>query len=72
MTETLEFLARHGYGVLFVWILAEQVGIPIPAVPVLLAAGALTAASGAAPPFVLKVARGGCASSRVPRGDGVR
>jgi len=38
---TLRFLVEHGYLVLFVWVLAEQVGVPIPAVPVLLGAGAL-------------------------------
>jgi membrane protein DedA with SNARE-associated domain len=39
--ETLEFLQRHGYWVLFVWVLAEQLGIPVPSVPILLAMGAL-------------------------------
>lgn len=41
MNETLQFLVRHGYAVTFAWVLAEQLGLPIPAVPVLLAAGAL-------------------------------
>jgi len=41
MNETMEFLVRHGYTVLFVWVLGEQIGLPIPAVPVLMAAGAL-------------------------------
>ena len=41
MNESLAFLIRHGYAVVFGWVLAEQVGLPIPAVPVLLAAGAL-------------------------------
>jgi membrane protein DedA with SNARE-associated domain len=39
--QTLEFLIRHGYAVLFVWVFAEQVGVPLPATPLLLAAGAL-------------------------------
>jgi membrane protein DedA with SNARE-associated domain len=39
--EVLEFLARHGYVVLGVSVLAEQLGVPIPSVPVLLAAGAI-------------------------------
>jgi membrane protein DedA with SNARE-associated domain len=39
--ETFEFLIRHGYSVLFVWVFAEQVGVPLPATPLLLAAGAL-------------------------------
>jgi len=41
MNETLQFLIRHGYSVTFFWVLAEQIGLPIPALPVLLAAGAL-------------------------------
>lgn len=39
--QTLEFLIRHGYAVLFVWVFAEQVGVPLPATPLLLASGAL-------------------------------
>ena len=42
MEETLQFLARHGLVVLFLFVLAEQVGLPLPAIPVLLAVGALS------------------------------
>ena len=41
MHETMEFLGRHGYWVLFVWVLVEQLGAPVPSVPMLLAMGAL-------------------------------
>jgi membrane protein DedA with SNARE-associated domain len=41
MNESLAFLVRHGYTVLLVWVLAEQLGLPLPALPLLLAAGAL-------------------------------
>jgi membrane protein DedA with SNARE-associated domain len=41
MIETLQFLVEHGYSVLFVVVLAEQMGLPLPAAPLLLAAGAL-------------------------------
>ena len=44
MDETIQFLLRHGYSVLFVWVLAEQIGLPLPAIPILLAAGALAGA----------------------------
>src|SRR5262245_28879006 len=37
----LAFLVRHRYAVLFVAVLAEQLGLPVPAAPFLLAAGAL-------------------------------
>jgi membrane protein DedA with SNARE-associated domain len=41
MHRTLEFLLHHGYAVLLGWVFLEQVGLPIPAMPLLLAAGAL-------------------------------
>lgn len=41
MEETFQFLIRHGYSVLFFWVLGEQLGLPLPATPLLLAAGAL-------------------------------
>ena len=36
-------LLTYGYLLLFVWVLVEQLGVPLPATPVLLAAGALSA-----------------------------
>jgi membrane protein DedA with SNARE-associated domain len=44
MNEVFAFLLRHGYTVLFVWVFAEQLGLPVPAIPILLAAGALAGA----------------------------
>jgi membrane protein DedA with SNARE-associated domain len=44
MNRILEFLVQHGYAVLFAWVFAEQIGLPIPAVPILLASGALAGA----------------------------
>jgi membrane protein DedA with SNARE-associated domain len=41
--QTLRFLAAHGYLLLFVVGFVEQIGLPFPALPVLLAAGALIA-----------------------------
>ncbi len=41
MTETIQFLIRNGYTVIFLFVLVEQVGVPLPAIPLLLAAGAL-------------------------------
>lgn len=41
MTSTLEFLVRHGYAVLLGWVFAEQIGFPIPSMPLMFAAGAL-------------------------------
>jgi len=41
MNQVLEFFSHHGYAVLFAWVLAEQIGLPLPAAPALLAAGAV-------------------------------
>ncbi len=41
MSGIVEFLVRHGYLLLFAWVLAEQLGLPLPSAPLLLAAGAL-------------------------------
>ncbi|HZF05072.1 MAG TPA: VTT domain-containing protein [Patescibacteria group bacterium] len=41
MDGAIDVLVRYGYLVVFGWVFAEQIGLPIPAAPVLLAAGAL-------------------------------
>jgi membrane protein DedA with SNARE-associated domain len=41
MHQPMEFLIRHGYPLLFAMVLAEQLGLPIPSGPILLAMGAL-------------------------------
>ena len=38
---------RHAYSVLFGWVLVEQAGLPIPSVPLMLAAGTMTDVNGA-------------------------
>lgn len=49
MNETFQFLSRHGYAVIVAWVAAEQAGVPVPALPMLLAAGALSAMGGMNP-----------------------
>jgi membrane protein DedA with SNARE-associated domain len=44
MHRTVEFLLHHGYIVLLAWVFAEQSGVPVPSIPLLLAAGALAGA----------------------------
>jgi membrane protein DedA with SNARE-associated domain len=39
--HAVAFVERHGYMLLFFWVLAEQSAIPLPSIPLLLAAGAL-------------------------------
>ena len=43
MNGTAEFLIRHGLPVIFAVVFVEQMGLPLPAMPWLLAAGALSA-----------------------------
>jgi len=43
MPLAIDFFIHYGYLVLFVWVLAEQLGMPIPSAPLLITAGTLTA-----------------------------
>ena len=43
MALPTHFLLVYGYLLLFAWVLVEQIGIPLPATPIVLAAGALSA-----------------------------
>ncbi len=46
--KLLSLFAQHTYAILFLWVFCEQMGIPIPSAPVLIAAGALCAVSSSA------------------------
>src|SRR5215468_9960734 len=41
MGDTLQFLVKHGYVVVFASVLAQQLGVPLPSTPFIVAAGAL-------------------------------
>ncbi|MCU1222971.1 MAG: Rhodanese domain protein [Edaphobacter sp.] len=43
MPIALAFFVHYAYSILFLWVLIEQLGIPIPSIPVLLTAGTLSA-----------------------------
>ena len=43
MPIALAFFVQYAYGILFLWVLLEQLGIPIPSIPLLLTAGTLSA-----------------------------
>jgi membrane protein DedA with SNARE-associated domain/rhodanese-related sulfurtransferase len=43
MPIAIVFFVHYAYLILFLWVLVEQIGIPIPSVPVLLTAGTLSA-----------------------------
>jgi membrane protein DedA with SNARE-associated domain/rhodanese-related sulfurtransferase len=44
MTSLLRVLEHHAYSLIFGWVLAEQAGVPIPSLPVMLAAGTMSSA----------------------------
>jgi membrane protein DedA with SNARE-associated domain len=56
MNGTIDILVRYGYAVVFGWVFAEQIGLPIPAMPVLLAAGAVAGTGRLSLVFVLAMA----------------
>jgi membrane protein DedA with SNARE-associated domain len=41
ISHTIAFVEKHGYALLFLWVLAEQSAMPLPSAPLLLVAGAL-------------------------------
>jgi membrane protein DedA with SNARE-associated domain/rhodanese-related sulfurtransferase len=43
MPIALVFFVHYAYLIIFLWVLVEQIGVPIPSIPVLLTAGTLTA-----------------------------
>ena len=55
MTLPIHFLLVYGYLLLFAWVLVEQIGIPLPATPIILAAGALSAEGQISFPLALLV-----------------
>ncbi|MDE1155662.1 MAG: VTT domain-containing protein [Acidobacteriaceae bacterium] len=44
MNWAMQLFMHHAYAVLFGWVLVEQAGLPIPSVPILLAAGTMSSA----------------------------
>ncbi len=43
MPIAIEFFVGHAYAILFLWVLVEQLGCPVPSIPLLLTAGTLSA-----------------------------
>lgn len=53
MPVALSFFMKYGYFILFLWVLTEQIGVPIPSAPLLITAGTLTATHQFSLTFVL-------------------
>ncbi len=56
MEQALDFITRHGGPVIFVYVFLDQLGLPIPTVPILLALGGLAGSGRIDPVFGLLVA----------------
>ncbi len=53
MPIALVFFVHYAYAILFLWVLVEQMGVPIPSIPVLLMAGTLSATNRVSAPMSL-------------------
>jgi membrane protein DedA with SNARE-associated domain len=60
MNQMSQFLVSHGEPVLFLAIFAEQLGLPLPAAPLLVATGALAANGTFSPSMAVAVTVGAC------------
>ena len=56
MERALEVLVEYGYAVIFAAVFGEQIGLPFPAEPFLMAAGALAGVGRLSPAALLGVA----------------
>jgi membrane protein DedA with SNARE-associated domain len=60
MNTVIPFLLQYGYPVLFLWVLTETMGLPIPSVPLLITMGALAGVGQRS--LLLCIGLGGCAA----------
>ena len=60
MPLAIDFFLHFAYIILFLWVLGEQLGVPVPSMPLLLAAGTLTATHRLSLPLVLLSVVAGC------------
>jgi membrane protein DedA with SNARE-associated domain len=58
IASATDFVVRHGELLIFLYVFADQIGVPVPAVPGLLAVGALAAAGKVSVPLALVAAVG--------------
>ena len=65
MEEITQFVGSHGYGLIFVWVMLDQFGVPIPAIPVLIVAGAMSGGDDLNLAGVVLAATAGCIPSDI-------
>ena len=60
MPIALAFFVQYAYPILFLWVLVEQLGVPIPSIPLLLTAGTLSATHRVHAPYALAAVLAAC------------
>lgn len=65
MEEITQFVGNYGYGLIFVWVMLDQFGVPIPAIPVLIIAGAMSGGEQMDLGVVVLAATAGCVPSDI-------
>ncbi|GAC1364282.1 MAG: DedA family protein/thiosulfate sulfurtransferase GlpE [Acidobacteriaceae bacterium] len=60
MPIALAFFVHYAYAILFLWVLVEQLGVPVPSIPLLLTAGTLSATHRLNPTYALGVVLAAC------------
>jgi membrane protein DedA with SNARE-associated domain/rhodanese-related sulfurtransferase len=63
MPIALVFFVHYAYLIIFLWVLVEQIGIPIPSIPLLLTAGTLTATHRISHVYVVLAVLAACMAS---------
>ncbi len=60
MPIAFAFFVHYAYAILFLWVLVEQLGVPIPSIPLLLTAGTLSATHGIRASYALAAVLAAC------------
>jgi membrane protein DedA with SNARE-associated domain/rhodanese-related sulfurtransferase len=63
MPIAIDFFVGHAYAILFLWVLIEQLGVPVPSIPLLLAAGTLSATHRVSAPMAVIAVIAACVIS---------
>src|SRR5580704_3789276 len=65
ITELIHLVERHGYALLFFWVLAEQGALPVPSAPLLVAVGVLIRTGGLHPAKVMACCLAGAVAADI-------
>lgn len=65
MEDIAQFVVSYGYGLIVFWVLFDQLGVPIPAIPLLIVAGAMSGMGELEVTWVVAAATLGCLPSDI-------